>query len=163
MAAGSDDTGAGRKAERMARWGLLVEQNRGFGRETRVWSMGVLGHVEGTREEALEELRKKVEAFEPTHPRMVRRKVIYREPNGYLMMLDGSWENFHCRFTVAEQVFDSAPPPPPLPPAVEPAPERGPWTATPRPAPPPKPSGPPMARDADVPPAPSRSGRDDLP
>ncbi|WP_327284549.1 MULTISPECIES: hypothetical protein [unclassified Streptomyces] len=95
----------------MTRWGLLVEQNLGSGSTHRVWTAGVLGHVEGTREEALEELRRQAETFEPMHPRQVRRRVVYRTGDGFLVVLEGSWQDFHCRFSLAEQLSDSAPPP----------------------------------------------------
>ncbi|WP_374195469.1 hypothetical protein [Streptomyces sp. ISL-87] len=92
----------------MTRWGLLVEQNLGYGHGGRTWSAGVLGHVDGTRDEALAELRRRAERFEPLHPAKPKRRVLYRDGDGFLLVLDGMWEAFHCRFTVAEQLYDSA-------------------------------------------------------
>ncbi|MEV0410257.1 hypothetical protein AB0I68_05435 [Streptomyces sp. NPDC050448] len=150
----------------MTRWGLLVEQNLGSGRTHRVWSVGMMGHVEGTREEALAELRRRVETFEPMHPHKVRRRAVYRTGDGFLMVLEGSWQEFHCRFSVAEQLYDSAPPPEPpaerrpeseSEPWVAPAP----WTARANPKPPAPPAAPPKAWDADVPASPSWLDRED--
>ncbi|MFI1224903.1 MULTISPECIES: hypothetical protein [unclassified Streptomyces] len=146
----------------MPRWGLLVEQNLGFGGQRRVWSAGVLDHVDGTREEALQALRERAEAFVPVHPHHARRRRLYREHDGFLLVLDGSWHSFHCRFTVAEQLMDSAAPAPP--PAPDPSPEEEPEPPAPAPAPrtPPPPPEPPKAWDADVPEVPSWYGREDL-
>lgn len=146
----------------MPRWGLVVEQNLGFGGQRRVWSADVLDHVDGTREEALEALRVRAETFVPTHPYSPRRRRIYREQDGFLLVLDGSLQSFHCRFTVAEQILDSAAPKPS--PAADPVPEEGPEPSAPvsaRRTPPPPPE-PPKAWDADVPEVPSWYGREDL-
>ncbi|NEB39315.1 hypothetical protein [Streptomyces sp. SID14515] len=146
----------------MPRWGLIVEQNLGFGGQRRVWSADVLGHVDGTREEALEALRVRAETYAPTHPFSPRRRRIYREQDGFLLVLDGSWQSFHCRFTVAEQLLDSAAPEPR--PAPDPAPEEEPEPSAPAPVrrTPPPPPEPPKAWDADVPEVPSWFGREDL-
>ncbi|MFD6471608.1 hypothetical protein [Streptomyces goshikiensis] len=142
----------------MARWGLLVEQNLGYGRTGRMWSAGVLGHVDGTREEAFAELRRRAEVFEPAHPANVKRRVLYQQGEGFLLVLDGMWDVFHCRFTVAEQLYDSAAPAPAPAPAPEPAPE-----PVPAPAPEPAPEPEPLPWDAGVPERPGWLGRADLP
>ncbi|MFJ8884659.1 hypothetical protein ACIRJR_14810 [Streptomyces sp. NPDC102402] len=156
----------------MPRWGLVVEQNLGFGRQGRMWSVSVLDHVEGTREEALAVLRTRAERFEPVHPTSPRRRMLYREADGFLLVVDGVWQPFHCRFTVAEQLYDSAAPEPvaerpPVPvPATEAedGPARLPGAAHPEPEPEPEPGpGPPPAWDAGVPEVPSWLGRDGLP
>ncbi|WP_250290463.1 hypothetical protein [Streptomyces atroolivaceus] len=49
----------------MPGWGLVIEENRGYGRHARTWPVDVLGHVEGTREEALAALRLRAERFAP--------------------------------------------------------------------------------------------------
>ncbi|MBT2453604.1 hypothetical protein [Streptomyces sp. ISL-86] len=140
----------------MTRWGLLVEQNLGYGHGGRTWSAGVLGHVDGTRDEALAELRRRAERFEPLHPAKPKRRVLYRDGDGFLLVLDGMWEAFHCRFTVAEQLYDSAAP--------KPAPEPAPEPELPPPPPPlPPPPPPPKAWDADVPERPEWLGRAGLP
>ncbi len=147
----------------MPRWGLVVEQNLGFGGQRRMWTADVLGHVDGTREEALEALRVRAETYAPTHPFSPRRRRIYREQDGFLLVLDGSWQSFHCRFTVAEQLLDSAAPEPSSP--LEPAPEEEPEPSAPDPVrrrTPPPPPEPPKAWDADVPEVPSWFGREDL-
>ncbi|WP_199808050.1 hypothetical protein [Streptomyces sp. NRRL F-2580] len=91
----------------MARWGLLVEQHMGSG-EGREWSIKVLGHVDGTREEAVAALREHAEDYKPQHPYRPKRRVLYRDGDSFLLVLDGRWQVFHCRFTVAEQLSDSA-------------------------------------------------------
>ncbi|MER6104216.1 hypothetical protein ABT115_18275 [Streptomyces sp. NPDC001832] len=77
--------------------------------------------------------------------------------------LDGAWQSFSTRFTVAELLDDSAVPPPP---AAEPEPaEPEPAAAVPPPPPPPPPSpaSPPVERYADgVPVRPSWLGRTDV-
>ncbi|WP_031095927.1 hypothetical protein, partial [Streptomyces sp. NRRL S-15] len=91
----------------MPRWGLVVEQNLGYGRQGRVWSVGVMDHVEGTREEALAALRIRAERFEPVHPASPKHRALYRQADGFLLVVEGVWRPWHCRFTVAEQVYDS--------------------------------------------------------
>ncbi|MFJ8750072.1 hypothetical protein ACIREO_12185 [Streptomyces sp. NPDC102441] len=152
----------------MPRWGLVVEQNLGFGRQGRMWSVEVMGHVEGTREEALAALRVRAERFDPVHPTTRKRRTLYREADGFLLVVEGVWQPFHCRFTVAEQLYDSAAPEP-AEQLGSPARERGePGAGDPAPprAKPPEPEpepGPPPAWDAEVPEVPSWLGRDDLP
>ncbi|MEU1482890.1 hypothetical protein [Streptomyces sp. NPDC005752] len=147
----------------MPRWGLVVEQNLGYGRHGRVWSVDVMDHVEGTREEALEALRIRAERFDPTHPANPERRALYRQTDGFLLVVEGFWRPWHCRFTVAEQVYDSDAPEPVA--EQPPAPEPGP---APEPDRPPEPSprtpepGPPPAWDAHVPEVPSWLGRNDL-
>ncbi|MFE9724984.1 hypothetical protein ACFYQ5_15660 [Streptomyces sp. NPDC005794] len=153
----------------MPRWGLVVEENRGYGRHSRTWSVEVVGQVEGTREEALAALRLRAERFEPFHPAEPRRRELYREADGFLLVVHGLRQPFHCRFSVAEQLYDSAAPEPgarqpdaPAPAREEPAPN------VPAPLPPKtrlrraRP-GPPPDWDAQVPEVPSWLGRDDLP
>ncbi|MFJ6614994.1 hypothetical protein ACIQPT_32510 [Streptomyces sp. NPDC091289] len=148
----------------MPRWGLLVEQNLGLGGQRRVWSADVLGHVDGTREEALEVLRARAETFAPAHPFHPRRRRLYQAHDGFLLVLDGVVHSFHCRFTVAEQLMDSAAPEPS--PEPDPAPPAEPEPPAPAPVrrrpPPPPPPEPPKAWDADVPEVPSWLGREDL-
>ncbi|MFJ3704115.1 MULTISPECIES: hypothetical protein [Streptomyces] len=148
----------------MPRWGLVVEQNLGFGRQGRMWSVGVIDHVEGSREEALAALRVRAERFEPVHPSNPKSRRLYQEADGFLLVVEGVWQPWHCRFTVAEQLYDSAAPErlEEEPPAAEPDPT-GPTQAVPRPREPEPDPGPPPAWDAEVPEVPSWLGRDDLP
>ncbi|MEU0298091.1 hypothetical protein ABZ252_01210 [Streptomyces sp. NPDC006175] len=151
----------------MSRWGLVVEQNLGFGRQGRMWSVDVMDHVEGTREDALRALKARAERFEPVHPTTRKRRTLYREAEGFLLVVEGVWQPFHCRFTVAEQLYDSAAPEPVAQPPGSPAEERE-EPGVSEHAPPeaklqqPDP-GPPPAWDAQVPEVPSWLGRDDLP
>ncbi|WP_443065844.1 hypothetical protein [Streptomyces sp. NBC_00503] len=135
-----------------------------MGRDHR-WSVGVIGHVEGTREDALAALRARAQTYEPAHPYNVKRRVLYQERDGFLLVLDGVWQTYHCRLTVAEELSDSAPPPAESNPwaAPDPAPEpvraARPWSARP-PKAPAEPPPPPRAWDADVPERPSWLERD---
>ncbi|MFB0627993.1 hypothetical protein [Streptomyces sp. AB3(2024)] len=141
----------------MPTWGLLLERNIGEHRGL-TWSVGVMGHVEGTREEALAALRERVEAFDPGLFRKVRRRVVYREADGFLVVVEVRFGfPHHYRFKAVEVVSDSAPPPPDPEPA--PRPEPLPVPARRRPAAPP----PPEDWDAGVPDRPAWLGRDDLP
>ncbi|MEW2071773.1 hypothetical protein [Streptomyces sp. NPDC007346] len=170
----------------MPRWGLLVEQNLGLGGQRRVWSADVMDQVDGTYEEALEALRRRAEVYKPVHPASPKRRRLYRERDGFVLVLDGAWQSFHCRFTVIEELYDSAAPKPeppavpepepkPEPPAVpepEPEPEppavpepvrRRPVQPPPEPEPEPEPEpqpGPDRTWDADVPEVPSWLNRD---
>ncbi|MFB7198389.1 hypothetical protein [Streptomyces sp. NPDC056240] len=154
----------------MATWGLIVEMTVGTGERKHI-EASVLAHVEGTREEALAELGEWIGRYTPEHPRSPKRSRIFRTADGYLLVVDGAWQSFSSRFTVAELVKDSATPPPePQPtPVTEPTPVPTPEDAAPPPAAPPEdaavaPSGPTVDRYADgVPVKPAWLGRTDLP
>nr|WP_202504958.1 hypothetical protein [Streptomyces sp. SID4912] len=150
-----------------------------------MWSVDVLDHVDGTRQEALDVLRARAERFQPFHPANPERRFLYQEAEGFLLVVKGVWRTFHCRFRVAEQVYDSDPPETPAdddqadapadaPADVEPGPVpepsrpvRKPWRRGvdrgPRPRAPEPDPGPPPAWDTEVPEVPSWLGRDDLP
>lgn len=149
----------------MPRWGLVVEQNLGFGRQHRVWSAEVIAQVDGTREEALVALRQRAENFEPVHPASPKRRALYRSQDGFLLVLSGAMQDFHCRFTLAELLFDSGAPEPGSAPEAraEPGPEPEPVRAAVRRSPkrPPEPE-PARPWDADVPEVPSWLGREGL-
>ncbi|MGQ4340279.1 hypothetical protein ACN6LF_005148 [[Kitasatospora] papulosa] len=147
----------------MPRWGLVVEQNLGYGRQGRMWSVGVIGHVEGSREEALAALRVRAERFEPVHPSNPKGRALYREADGFLLVVEGVWQPWHCRFTVAEQLYDSAAPEPVRAPSAAESEPAEPTDATPRAHEPGPGPGPPPAWDAGVPEVPSWLGRDGLP
>ncbi|MEV3950805.1 hypothetical protein ACIOYT_03010 [Streptomyces halstedii] len=168
----------------MPRWGLIVEQNLWYGKG-QMWSVDVLDHVDGTRQEALDVLRARAERFQPFHPANPERRFLYQEAEGFLLVVKGVWRTFHCRFRVAEQVYDSDPPETPADddqadapadasadvepgPVPEPSrPVRKPWRRGvdrgPRPRAPEPDPGPPPAWDTEVPEVPSWLGRDDLP
>ncbi|MEH0394522.1 hypothetical protein ACFY6Q_21535 [[Kitasatospora] papulosa] len=147
----------------MPRWGLVVEQNLGYGRQGRMWSVGVIGHVEGSREEALAALRVRAERFEPVHPSNPKGRALYREADGFLLVVEGVWQPWHCRFTVAEQLYDSAAPEPVRAPSTAESEPAEPTDATPRAHEPGPGPGPQPAWDAGVPEVPSWLGRDGLP
>ncbi|MFI8485189.1 hypothetical protein [Streptomyces rubrogriseus] len=142
-------------------WGLVVETTMGTG-ERKHTEAQVVAHVAGSREEALAELERRARSYSPTHPLSPRRRRLLRVGDGFLLVVDGAWQSFVTRFTVAELLTDSA-----APQASEPEPEPEP-EAAPEPvaeAAPPVPDG---ARepelDADgVPVRPAWLGRRDLP
>lgn len=157
----------------MATWGLIVEMTVGTG-ERKHMEASVLAHVEGSREEALAELGEWIGRYTPEHPRSPKRSRIFRTADGFLLVIDGAWQTFSSRFTVAELVKDSATPqpvPPPedaAPPPAAPPEDAAPPPAVPPAVPPedaaPAPSGPTVDRYADgVPVKPAWLGRTDLP
>lgn len=95
----------------MATWGLIVEMTVGTG-ERKHMEASVLTHVEGSREEALAELGEWIGRYTPEHPRSPKRSRIFRTADGFLLVVDGAWQTFSSRFTVAELVKDSAAPAP---------------------------------------------------
>ncbi|MFJ7490996.1 hypothetical protein ACIQZB_07015 [Streptomyces sp. NPDC097727] len=144
----------------MATWGLVMETTVGAG-ERKHTEAYVLAHLEGTREDALMELERRARNHTPEHPRSPKRRRLFREGGGFLLVIDGAWQSFSTRFTVAELLDDSAAPPPP---AVEPEPaELEPAAPEPEVAVPPPPSSSPVERYADgVPVRPSWLGRTDV-
>ncbi|WP_331763038.1 hypothetical protein OHA04_41260 (plasmid) [Streptomyces sp. NBC_01590] len=144
----------------MAIWGLVVETTVGLG-ERKHTEAYVLTHVEGTRQEALAELERRARGHAPEHPRSPKRRRLFREGDGFLLVIDGAWQSFSTRFTVAELLDDSAAPDPPsaetAPPEAGPQPE-------PADAVPPAPATPPVERYSDgVPKRPAWWGRTGLP
>ncbi|MEV0489952.1 hypothetical protein [Streptomyces atratus] len=94
----------------MATWGLVIETTVGVG-ERKHTEACVLAHMEGTRDEALLELERRARRHMPEHPRSPKRRRLFREGDGYLLVIDGAWQSFSTRFTVAELLDDSAAPP----------------------------------------------------
>ncbi|MFF2780044.1 hypothetical protein ACFVU3_34710 [Streptomyces sp. NPDC058052] len=130
-------------------WGLVMEMTVGLG-ERKHTEAYVVAHVTGSREEALAELERRARSHEPAHPRSPRRRRLLRQADGFLLVVDGAWQSYVTRFTVAELLEDSA------------APAAGPESA-PDPAPEPEPEEDPVERDADgVPVRPAWLGRADL-
>ncbi|MFP3987501.1 hypothetical protein U9R90_08340 [Streptomyces sp. E11-3] len=89
-----------------ARWGLIVEENDGMG-ERKTWATQVLGRVEGSREEALAQLEKLARSYTSQHPMNPTSVQLYRTAEGFLMLSEGSMRTYHCRFSVAELLYDS--------------------------------------------------------
>lgn len=148
-------------------WGLVVETTMGTG-ERKHTEAQVVAHVAGSREEALAELERRARSYSPPHPLSPRRRRLLRVGDGFLLVVDGAWQSFVTRFTVAELLTDSAAPRAPEPepePRPEPAPEA---EAAPEPVAAAAPTAPTDARgpelDADgVPVRPAWLGRRDLP
>ncbi|WP_225821793.1 hypothetical protein [Streptomyces naphthomycinicus] len=138
----------------MPTWGLVVETTVGTGERKHI-EAHVVAHVTGTREEALAELERRARSHSPEHPRSPQRRRLLRQDDGFLLVVDGAWQSFGTRFTVAELLEDSA-----APAAPEPV-----GTASAGPAaPPPEPAERQVERYADgVPVKPAWLGRDDLP
>ncbi|MBO1415943.1 hypothetical protein [Streptomyces sp. FH025] len=93
----------------MARWALVVEETVGLDKN-RTWGSKVLGEVEGTREEAVEELRRLVPSYTPQHPFNIRRRTLLRDGDTYLLIAQGSMRDYHCVFKVWELLWDSTRP-----------------------------------------------------
>ncbi|MFE3642375.1 hypothetical protein ACFXOM_15420 [Streptomyces sp. NPDC059169] len=147
----------------MATWGLIVEMTVGTG-ERKHSEAYVLAHVEGAREEALAELERRARRHFPEHPRSPKRRRLFRYSDGFLLVVDGAWQSYSTRFTLAELLEDSAAPvvSRAATSEAEPKPADAPPTPTPTPAPAPAPA--PEERYADgVPVKPSWLGRPDLP
>ncbi|MEV0693246.1 hypothetical protein [Streptomyces sp. NPDC050388] len=105
----------------MTTWGLVIETTMGVG-ERKHTEAYVLAHVTGEREEALAELERRARNHSPAHPRNPKRRRLLRQDDGFLLVVDGAWQSFVTRFTVAELLEDSDAPPAPEP-VVETVPE----------------------------------------
>ncbi|MEV1025918.1 hypothetical protein [Streptomyces sp. NPDC050264] len=149
----------------MPTWGLVVETTTGTGERKHVEAY-VLAQLDATRDDALRELERRAHQYQPTHPMSPKRRRLFRTGDGFLLVVDGAWQSFSTRFTLAELLHDSAAPAPaPAPEPVQ-APEPAdvaPPADVPRPAPAPVPEPDPVARyDDGVPVKPSWLGRTDL-
>jgi hypothetical protein len=95
-------------SDSIRRWGLIVEQNTGSGSEL-TWFVSVLGHADGTREDALAALRQRIAQFHAPHPHKIRSRALYQVTDGFLLVLDGRMRAYHYRFTIAGQLPDAPP------------------------------------------------------
>lgn len=95
-------------------WGLVVETTMGSG-ERKHTEAHVVAHVTGSRSEALAELERRARNHVPMHPLSPKRRRLLRAGDGFLLVVDGAWQSFVTRFTLAELLEDSAAPPPPNP------------------------------------------------
>ncbi|MFI5831391.1 hypothetical protein ACIA6C_29740 [Streptomyces sp. NPDC051578] len=152
----------------MTTWGLILETAVGSG-ERQYTQAYVMTHVEGGRELALAELERRARAYTPEHPRRPKRRRLYRDGDGLLLVIDGVWHSHATRFSVAELLDDTDRPAPAVgvsdePTAAEEPPAMAP-VRTHEPLPPPSlPPVLPVERDVDgVPVKPAWLGRDDLP
>ncbi|MFF9401644.1 hypothetical protein [Streptomyces sp. NPDC014744] len=107
----------------MTTWGLVMETTVGGGERKHIETY-VLAHMAGTREDALLELERRARVHTPTHPWNPKRRRLFRKDDGFLLVIDGTWQSYSTRFTVAELLEDSAAPEPE--PAQEPEPAPGP-------------------------------------
>ncbi|MEU6668285.1 hypothetical protein [Streptomyces sp. NPDC046727] len=98
----------------MAVWGLVVETTVGVGERKHV-EAHVVAHFSGSRAGAVAELERRARSYSPEHPRSPRRRRLFREGDGFLLVIDGSFQSFATRFTVAELLEDSAAPADPDP------------------------------------------------
>ncbi|GAA2819470.1 hypothetical protein RMN57_29370 [Kitasatospora sp. CM 4170] len=90
----------------MARWALVVQETEGVGND-RIWGTNVLAEVEGTREDALAELKRIVPTYTPQHPFNSRQRTLLRDGDTYLLISKGSVRDYHCVFKVWELLWDS--------------------------------------------------------
>lgn len=89
-------------------WGLLVGQYRSVGGGP-IWLTSVLDHVEGTREEAMRALYEHAVRFRPDHPMgPIGRTLVYQEDDAFVQVAEGVNKTWHCRFTVAPLLYNSA-------------------------------------------------------
>ncbi|MGK5637120.1 hypothetical protein ACSNOK_02190 [Streptomyces sp. URMC 126] len=157
----------------MAVWGLIVESTVALGDRKHIEAR-VLAQMRGEREDALARLEEIARNYQPTHPINPKRRRLFRNADGFLLVVDGSWQSHAARFTVARLLEDSARPikrtdrepepdaerePRPEPEA-EPRPEPEP-EAEPEPRPGPGPGEPVLDADG-VPVRPAWLGRKDL-
>ncbi|MEU3217429.1 hypothetical protein [Streptomyces sp. NPDC006971] len=120
----------------MTTWGLVMETTVGGGEHKHIETY-VLAHMAGTREDALLELERRARVHTPAHPWNPKRRRLFRKDDGFLLVIDGTWQSYSTRFTVAELLEDSAAPAPE--PAREPEPAPDPEAEAP-PAPAPAPA-----------------------
>lgn len=89
----------------MPHWSLIVEPVV-HGNALEV--VEVLDEVNGTREEAEARLREHVRRYTPRHPMNPRRTRVYRTDDGYLMLVDGSFnKTYPHRFRICQLEWDS--------------------------------------------------------
>ncbi|MER6734800.1 hypothetical protein [Streptomyces puniciscabiei] len=98
----------------MTIWALVVETTVGVSERKHV-EAHVVAHVSGSRAAALAELERRARSHAPEHPRSPRRRRLLRVSDGFLVVVDGAWQSFATRFTLAELLEDSAAPVPPEP------------------------------------------------
>ncbi|MFI0980179.1 hypothetical protein ACH4SP_24635 [Streptomyces sp. NPDC021093] len=136
-------------------WGLIIETTLGTGQRKHQEAF-VLAQLDGSREEAMAELERRARAHSPEHPRNPQRRRLLRVADGFLLVIDGSWQSYNTRFTLAEVLEDSAAPVAPEP---EPEPVREP---EPVPVQEPEPVDTTARYDDGVPVKPAWLGRTDL-
>ncbi|MFF4867233.1 hypothetical protein ACFY3J_37365 [Streptomyces sp. NPDC001231] len=98
----------------MTTWGLVIETTVGVG-ERKHTEAYLVAHITGSREEALAELERRARSHSPEHPRSPKRRRLLRRDDGFLLVIDGAWQSFVTRFTVAELLEDSDAPAAPEP------------------------------------------------
>jgi hypothetical protein len=109
---GRDTRGEG--AKNVTTWGLVIETTMGAG-DRKHTEANVVAHITGLREEALAELERRARSYSPEHPRSPKRRRLLRQHDGFLLVIDGAWQSFVTRFTVAELLEDSDAPTVPEP------------------------------------------------
>lgn len=71
-----------------------------------------MAHVEGGREPAMAELERRARAYTPEHPRSPKRRRLFRDGDGFLLVVDGAWQSHATRFSIAELLDDTDRPAP---------------------------------------------------
>ncbi|WP_256987994.1 hypothetical protein [Streptomyces sp. BR123] len=126
----------------METWGLVLETTVGAGERKHIEAF-VMAQVEGDKKAALAELERRARAYCPEHPRSPKRRRLFRHGDGFLLVVNGAWQSYVTRFTLAELIEDSDRPQPPeaedraSPDAEEVVPPATPKPAAPRGIPPP--------------------------
>ncbi|MGI5341613.1 hypothetical protein ACQEVS_31530 [Streptomyces sp. CA-181903] len=117
----------------MATWGPIVESTVGTG-DRKHAEARVSAQVRGERADALARLEKIAREYRPDHPLSHKRRRLFRNADGFLLVIDGSWQSHATRFTVAELLEDSAAPAEPTTPEPEPEAKTRPGLAPDEPA-----------------------------
>ncbi|MEU5811919.1 hypothetical protein [Streptomyces sp. NPDC047718] len=148
----------------METWGLVLETTVGAGERKHVEAF-VMAQVEGDKEPALAELERRARAYCPEHPRSPKRRRLFRHGDGFLLVINGAWQSYVTRFTLAELIEDSdRPQPPEAEDRASPDAEEAVQPSTAELAAPPVPPPPTMECDDDgIPVKPAWLGRADLP
>ncbi|MGW8377312.1 hypothetical protein [Streptomyces sp. ODS28] len=92
----------------MARWALLLETseprhvNDPHHQRVWEWTLTRVGYAEGTREDALGQLRAHAEQLIPHRPSLLRRRSVYAVSDGYVVEAEGKRRSHCYRFTLGE-------------------------------------------------------------
>lgn len=90
-------------------WAFCMELNEAvlFTWSQSNWVCHVIGHYNGTRDEAMQALRAKVDTLMPVEGRKPPRYRLYQIDNGFMLVTEHKNRSKHTRFTLAEQLLDT--------------------------------------------------------
>ncbi|WP_329201810.1 MULTISPECIES: hypothetical protein [unclassified Streptomyces] len=86
----------------MTTWGLILATT-----ERRRTEVYVMAHVEGERQTALAELERRARDYTPEHPWSPKRRRLFRDGDGFLLIIDGVWQSHATRFSAIELLDDT--------------------------------------------------------